>query len=71
MFKVKKFNMNIDYIGRDVVPLINSSLLKFIHRLITLPIKFIIDFFVNILFYPGDNFRISFTAKNLLVILRK
>tara|TARA_A100001011_G_C14158329_1_gene777107 strand:- start:345 stop:1061 length:717 start_codon:yes stop_codon:yes gene_type:complete len=67
----KKYNMNIDYIGGDVVPLINSSLLKVIHRLITLPIKFIIDFFVNILFYPGDNFRISFTAKNLLVILRK
>ena len=70
LYLVSKYKLEPIYIGNDITPIFNTSLLKILQRIISLPIKFLINLVVNIIFFPGDMLRINFTSKNLLIVLK-
>lgn len=68
-FLVDKVNMKVVFIGGEAEPLCGITFLHFIHRLITLPIKKIINFFINLIFFPRSN--VAFSSTNLVLICKK
>jgi SAM-dependent methyltransferase len=67
-YLIDRNNMSIFYLTGDVQPLFGVSFIHFVHRLITLPIKSIINTLVKYIFFPkGD---VDFCSINLTVISR-
>ena len=63
--------MKIKYLGGDIRPLRIANIVKTIHRLITNPIIYLIDIVINLIFYPGEKYKIAFSSRNLLAILQR
>jgi len=63
-----KSNMNLVYVGGEAQPLTGISGANFIHRIIALPIKKLMNVFVNVIFYPRVN--IDFCSSNLTMIYK-
>ena len=61
-------NMKVVFVGGEAQPLFGISLLNFIHRIIALPVKKIINLFVCVIFFPRGNE--AFCSSNLTMILR-
>jgi SAM-dependent methyltransferase len=64
-----KTNMKLFFIGGEAQPLFGGTLLHFIHRIFSLPIKKVTNLFINLIFFPGA--RIHFCSSNLIAIFRK
>ena len=62
-------DMEVIYSGGEAQPLLGTSLLHFLHRLIALPIKKILGIITNLIFFPRSN--ISFYSSNLTLIYKK
>ncbi|HQZ63447.1 MAG TPA: class I SAM-dependent methyltransferase [Planctomycetaceae bacterium] len=56
------------YVGAESQPLLGVGLARFIHRLVALPVKKIINTFVNMLFFRSRD--IAFCSPNLILIYR-
>ena len=61
--------MDVVFIGGEAQPLFVKSPLHFSHRLISLPIKFILNMITKLLFFPRT--KISFYSHNLTLIYKK
>ena len=64
-----KLNMTMVFLGGEAEPLICGSLLHVIHRIFALPIKAMINFIINLIFFPRSN--VFFCSSNLVMILSK
>jgi SAM-dependent methyltransferase len=64
-----KCNMKVIFVGGQAYPLFGTSLLHFIHRMFSLPIKKIINLFINLVFFPGSS--VAFCSSNLTMIYKK
>jgi len=61
-------NMEVIFAGGEAQPLIGSSALHCVHRIVTLPIKKAIDLFVNAVFFPRN--PIAFCSSNLTLVYK-
>jgi len=64
-----KTNMKIIFVGGEAQPLLGISLLYFLHRMISLPVKKLINLFTKFIFFPRSN--VAFCSSNLTMIYRK
>jgi len=64
-----KTNMELFFIGGEAQPLFGGSMLHFIHRIFSLPIKKVTNLFINLVFFPRAH--IHFCSSNLIAILKK
>lgn len=62
-------DMQVIYAGSEAYPLIGVEPKHFIHRLIALPIKIVLETITNLIFFPGS--RVAFYSLNLTMIYRK
>jgi 2-polyprenyl-3-methyl-5-hydroxy-6-metoxy-1,4-benzoquinol methylase len=62
-------NMEVTYLGGESQPLFGTSALIFTHRLISIPIKKILQFITNIVFFPRS--KVVFYSMNLTAIFKK
>jgi SAM-dependent methyltransferase len=62
-------DLDVVYIGEEAQPLIGTSLIRFVHSLITLPIKKVLNLITNLIFFPRSN--ISFYSNNLILVYKK
>jgi len=63
-----KANMQVIFIGGEAQPLIGTSPLIFAHRSISLPIQFLVNLFINLIFASHRN--VVFCSSNLTTILK-
>lgn len=62
-------DMEVSFAGGQAEPLLGVSLLHFIHRMVTLPFKKLVNLLINCIFFPRAN--IAFCSSNLTMIYRK
>jgi len=62
-----KINMKLVFAGGEAQPLIGVNFIHFIHRLVALPVKKLINVFVRLIFFPKTN--ITFCSSNLIIVL--
>ena len=62
-------DMEVIYAGGEAQPLLGTSLLHFLHRLIALPIKKMLGIITNLIFFPRSN--MAFYSSNLTLIYKK
>jgi len=67
-FFAAKSNMEIVFLGGEAQPIRGTSLVHFVHRLIAVPTKRIVNWFVKNIFFPRSS--IEFCAANLTLIYR-
>jgi SAM-dependent methyltransferase len=60
-------DMKIIYLGGESQPIFGVGLKLSIYRAITMPIKFILDYILNLLFSPSN--KINYLSSNLVVVL--
>lgn len=60
--------MHIVFIGGEAEPIFGGGILKFIHRIISVPVKKIINLIINLIFFPRSN--LSFCSLNMVTILK-
>jgi SAM-dependent methyltransferase len=63
-----KTNMLVFFVGSEAQPIIGTSPKTFIHTVTTLPIKKLINFFINLIFFPHGH--VEFCSSNLTIILK-
>lgn len=61
-----KVNMDILFVGGEAMPIIGVSPAHFFHRIISWPIKQIVDLIVNLVFLPRA--RVAFCSQNITMI---
>jgi len=61
-------SVEVLYVGATSQPLYGGGLVRFFHRLLTLPLKAMINIFVNSVFFASPG--IAFCSNNLLLIYR-
>lgn len=57
------------YLGGAAQPLRGATHLQILHRLVAVPVKAVINFLVNLIFFPGVN--VAFCATNMVMICRR
>ena len=62
-------DMEVIFIGGEAQPLIGTSLLYLAHRVISLPIKKVLNLITNLIFFPRSN--IAFYSTNLTIVYKK
>ena len=65
----EKANMELVFVGGEAQPIIGTSFNFFIYRIITLPIKMLINVFVRMIFLHGA--KIAFCSSNSTLIYRR
>ena len=63
-----RVGMELFRIGGEAQPLFCGSLVHFVHRMVALPIRYAIEAFVRLVFFP--TLKICFASPNLSVVLR-
>lgn len=63
-----QFDLDIVYLGGEAQSIFDTSLKHAIHRLVALPFKMVINFFVNTIIFPGA--KVAFCSPNMTVVYR-
>jgi SAM-dependent methyltransferase len=67
-YLASQLKVDLVFVGGEAQPLIDGNALHTAHRLLALPIKKIVNFLVNIVFFPKHS--IDFCSSNLVMIFR-
>jgi SAM-dependent methyltransferase len=67
-YLASQLNVDLVFVGGEAQPLIDGNARHTAHRLLALPIKKIVNFLVNIVFFPKHS--IDFCSSNLVMIFR-
>lgn len=65
----EKTNMPIVYMGGEAQPILCGNLLHFCHRIIAVPVKKIVNIFINFIYFPRT--EVAFCSSNLIMVLKK
>jgi SAM-dependent methyltransferase len=64
----QKSNMEVVFLGGEAQPIVGTSFVHFVHRIVAVPTKRFINFFVKNIYFPRSN--VDFCASNLTLIYR-
>lgn len=62
-------NMKLIFLGGEAQPIMGTNILNFSHKILAIPIKFILNFFICLIFFPRE--KVDFTSSNLSAIFKK
>lgn len=64
----QKANMEVVFLGGEAQPIVGTSFVHFVHRIVAVPTKRVINFIVKNIWFPRSN--VEFCASNLTLIYR-
>jgi SAM-dependent methyltransferase len=67
-FLAERLNMDLVFLGGEAQPIVGTRLVHFVHRIVAVPIKRVMNFLVRNIFFPKSN--IDFCAANLTLIYK-